>query len=118
MRNLRSTVAALALGLILGGATASLAVIPNPTGPTDPSQVVSVVLGQVNTYLGNLITKWSGATSELQFSGSQSWAANSNVAVTVTSLGPQCASTTISKWLVVVDNTGTEGVMPWYRCTH
>ncbi len=116
MRNLRSTVAALALGLILGTGAAQInAAIPVTALDPTPGGII----GQVNAYLGNYLSVTGtapSATSELQFFQSGSWATNSNVAVTVTSLGPQGASTTISKWLTVKDNTGNPGFIPFYAC--
>ena len=103
--------AILAVGIFLGTAAVQLHSAGIP-GPADPSQVIP----QVNQYLANLITR-SGTTSELQFSGSQSWAVNSTVATTMTSLGPQGASTTVSQWLTVVDNRGRVGFIPWYLYT-
>jgi len=121
MRNLRTTVAALSLGLILGAATVQLqAAIPSGgggSGPIEPTP--GGIIGQVNTYLGSYLSV-SGASptaaSELQFFQAGSWATNSNVATTMTSLGPQGASTTVSKWLTVKDNTGNPGFIPFYAC--
>jgi hypothetical protein len=115
---IRSTAAVLALGIFLGTAGVQIvAAIPTSPAvePTAPG-----IIGRVNEYLGNFLTLYTkaGATSELQFMGKQSWTANSNVATTMTSLGPQGASTTVSKWLVIVDDTGADGAVPWYKFTH
>ena len=107
----RSNIAALAIGILIGTSAVGAMGAGIP-GPVDPSQIVA----QVNQYVASLITRW-GATTELQFSGSQSWAVNSNVATTMTSLGPQGASTTVSQWLTVVDNRGRVGFIPWYLYT-
>lgn len=111
---IRSTVAALAVGILIGTSAVQLSAAI-PVGPVEPT--APGIIGQVNTYLGNFLSKWSGATSELQFTGAQSWAVNSNVATTMTSLGPQGASTTVSQWLTVVDNRGRVGFIPWYLYT-
>lgn len=99
-----------AAGILLGlGAAQLKAAIPaGPVEPTAPG-----IIGQVNSYLGNLLSL-SANTGELQFFASQSWATNSNVATTMTSLGPQGSHTTIQKWLAVVDNTGTVVYVPAY----
>ena len=111
---IRSTIATLAFGIILGTAAMQVsATIPNPRTPTDPSQIIPTVIGQVNSYLGNLLSL-SNNTGELQFAASQSWATNSNVATTMTSLGPQGSHTTVQKWLTVLDNTGTVVYIPAY----
>jgi hypothetical protein len=110
MRSFLSTVAAIAIGITIG-AVGSVGATGIP-GPVDPSQIIA----QVNQYVANLITRYS-TTTELQFSGGQSWAVNSNVATTMTSLGPQGASTTVSQWLTVVDNRGRIGFIPWYLYT-
>lgn len=110
MRNLLSTVAAIAIGIMIGAAgSVGAAGIP---GPVDPSQIIA----QVNQYVAGLITRYS-TTSELQFSGPQSWSGNSAVATTMTSLGPTGASETVSQWLVVIDNRGRAGFIPWYLYT-
>lgn len=118
MRNLRSTALALALGILLGTGAAQLsAAIPaggGTTGPIEPTP--GGIIGQVNTYLGNLLSIGTVGTNELQFFQAQSWATNSNTATTMTSLGPQGASTTVSKWLTVKDNTGNPGFIPFYAC--
>ena len=109
---IRSTVATLAFGILLGSAVVQLgAAIPTspPVEPTAPG-----IIGQVNTYLGNLISKYSGATSELQLSGPQSWAVNSNVATTMTSLGPQGSHTTVQEWMVWVNDRNTVRYIPAY----
>jgi hypothetical protein len=114
---MRKTIAALAVGLLLGTAAMQIsAAIPPITTPTDPSQTIPKLISWINTYLGNMLSL-SAKTGELQFSASQSWATNSNVATTMTSLGPQGASTTVSKWLTVVDNNGDAGFIPWYKYT-
>lgn len=114
MRNARSTIAALALGILMGlGAVQLYAAIPPIRTATDPSQAIPAVIAQVNAYLGNLVSL-SNNTGELAFSATQSWTANSNVATTMTSLGPQGSHTTVQKWLVVVDNTGTVVYIPAY----
>ena len=114
MRALRSTVAALAVGVFIGtvGMQVSAMIPTSPAvEPTAPG-----IIGRVNDYLGSLVSKYTtyGATSELQFSGAQSWAVNSNVATTMTSLGPQGSHTTVQKWLAIVDNTGTVVYLPAY----
>jgi len=107
---MRKTIAALALGILLGTAAVQLgaaipvtAIDPTPQG----------IIGQVNTYLGSLLSA-SANTGELQFFNGASWATNSNVATTMTSLGPQGSHTTVQQWLVVVNNTGTVRFIPAY----
>jgi hypothetical protein len=89
------------------------AAIPPITTPTDPSQTIPKLISWINTYLGNLLSL-SANTGELQFSATQSWAVNSNVATTMTSLGPQGSHTTVQEWLVVVDSVGTVRYIPAY----
>lgn len=107
---MRKTIAALACGIVLGTAAMQISAAI-PVGPVEPT--APGIIGQVNTYLGNLITK-SGSTTELQFLGPQSWAVNSNVATTMTSLGPQGSHTTVQEWLTVVNSSGTVRYIPAY----
>jgi hypothetical protein len=110
MRAFRSTILALALGILLGtGATQLVAAIP--VGPVEPTALG--IIGQVNQYLGSLLSL-SANTGELQAFAAQSWTANSNVATTMTSLGPQGSHTTVQKWFVILDNTGTVRYIPAY----
>ncbi len=105
---MRKTIASLALGILLGlGAVHASATIP-----TIPMSTPAEVIAQVNAYLGNIVTL-SANTGELAFNTSQSWAANSNVATTMTSLGPQGSHTTVQEWLVVVHGT-TARFIPTY----
>ncbi len=109
----RATALSMAAGILLGAAGLQLhAAIP--AGPPAIEPTPGAIIGQVNAYLGNFLSKWSGATSELQFSGSQSWARNDTVATTMTSLGPQGSHTTIQEWLVVVNPSGTVRFIPAY----
>jgi hypothetical protein len=112
---MRRTIATLAIGVFIGTAGVQLSAAIPTSPPTDGTPTGTIA--RVNEYLGNFLSKYAGATSELQFSGSQSWATNSNVATTMTSLGPQGASTTVSQWLTVVDNRGRVGFIPWYLYT-
>lgn len=54
----------------------------------------------------------AGASNFIQFSGAGSWTANATTVVTLTALGPAGASTTIKKWLTVIDNTGATDYIP------
>lgn len=107
---MRKNVLALAVGLLLGTASMSMAVIPT-SPPTDPT--TSGIIGRVNQYLGSLLSL-SANTGELQFFASQSWARNDTVATTMTSLGPQGSHTTVQEWLVVVNNAGVVRYIPAY----
>lgn len=54
----------------------------------------------------------AGASNQVQFIGAGSWTANATTVVTLTALGPAGASTTIKKWLTVIDNTGATDYIP------
>jgi hypothetical protein len=112
---MRKTIAALACGILLGTAAMQIsAAIPTGGGSSGPVEPTAPgILGRVNDYLGNLVSA-SANTGELQFFATQTWTANSNVATTMTSLGPQGSHTTIQKWFVVVDNTGVVRYIPAY----
>lgn len=56
----------------------------------------------------------NGNGVSVQFSDAASFSANGSVAVTLTSLGPTGASTTVVKWLTIRDNTGTTRYIPCY----
>lgn len=103
------------IGLFVGIAGfASAAGIPLLTGAQDPSQM----RGNFNDLITklNTIVYLYGTTNtgELEFRSAQSWAANSNVATTMTSLGPQGSNTTVQEWLVVTNRSGTVRFIPAY----
>ncbi len=105
---MRKIIAALAVGVFIGYASMQV----GATIPTIPMSTPAEVIAQVNAYLGNIVTL-SANTGELAFNTSQSWAVNSNVATTMTSLGPQGSHTTVQEWLVVVHGT-TARYIPTY----
>ncbi len=107
---MRKVIAALAIGLFAGSAAMKIqAAIP--AGPVEPT--ATGIIGQVNAYLGNILSL-SANTGELQFFSTQSWSDVGAVATTMTSLGPTGSHTTVQKWLVVLDNTGTRRFVPAY----
>ncbi len=106
---MRKTIAALAIGILLGTAAVQVGAAIPIIAMSTPAEVIT----QVNAYLGNLLSL-SANTGELQFFNGASWATNSNVATTMTSLGPQGSHTTVQQWLVVVNNTGTVRFIPAY----
>ncbi len=105
---MRKTIAALALGLLLGTAAMQAGAFI----PTVPMSTPAEVIAQVNSYLGNIVSLSANA-GELAFNTPQSWAVNSTVATTMTSLGPQGSHTTVQEWLVVVHGT-TARYIPTY----
>lgn len=111
MRNIRAVIFALAVGILLGGGWAQVQAAFTVSGPIEPTPVG--IINALNTQLGNYFSL-SGNAGELQFYNSASWATNSNVATTMTSLGPQGSHTTVQQWLVVVNNAGVVRFIPAY----
>jgi hypothetical protein len=72
----------------------------------------AVILGTGGTATNIAIN--AGASNFVQFLGAGSWSANGTTAVTLTALGPAGASTTVAKWLTIVDNTGATHYIPAY----
>lgn len=56
----------------------------------------------------------TGAAAPIKFVDAGSFTANSTTAVTLTALGPAGASTTVTKWLTIVDNGGTTRYIPCF----
>lgn len=94
------------------------------TGPQPAGDIVSILNTLINNInvccaaggTGTISSAFdiSGVSGQVKFKGSENWAANSNVAVTVTSLGPTGAHTTIQRWLTVRDDNGVLRYIPTY----
>ena len=100
----------LVLGFVLmlaGGAMA--ASVPLITGPIDPG----ALLGTLNTLVQSINANVAGiGNNELTFTNAAAFSPNSNVATSVTSVGPAGAHTTVQEWLVVVNPSGTVRWIP------
>jgi hypothetical protein len=84
---------------------ALLTLIPSTATFAEGSQTLSTV----NTLITQL-----NANTGLGAIAQGAFVANGAVASTVTSLGPAGSSTTIRKWLSIVDNTGTTVFLPCF----
>ena len=106
---IRTMAAALVLFLVV---TAGYAAIPLFTGPSGSNLInfpavlydLNAAIQAINAAIGNFLNfNTAGEPGELAINSTTAWAANGSVATSVTSVGPVGASTTVRRWLQIVD---------------
>ncbi len=104
MNRIRSFLAGLAFGIAGLGVAFALPI----TGPLD--------LAGLRTDLNAQVMKWmsypDAELGELQLLGANSFAANGTIATAMSSLGPVGSHTTVQRWMIVVNPSGTIGYVP------